>query len=299
MKKLLFFSVIFFTTLKISGQTPSALSYQAVVRNASNTLVSNASVGVKITISQGSANGTTAYSEKHTVTTNENGLFTLEIGNGSILSGNMENIDWSTGPYFLTSDIDPVGGTNYTLSNSSQLMSVPYALYAKKSGSSSSSENMFFLPGNISAVQTKILTNLSSSNYTVPSGKVFLTFAGIMNAGSSTYIGGTVYGNAGSTAIIIPNATYNIEVLLNNSGTTITSNNNSNKFLGYLIDNTVFKSSGNYNIPAGKTLIILYAKDLNLDGISLDSKINVFNGTSPLIVNSGTVITNSFIGYLR
>ncbi|MEN9440034.1 MAG: hypothetical protein RLZ33_110 [Bacteroidota bacterium] len=77
------------------AQAPQKMSYQAVVRNGSNALVSNSPVGVKISVLQGSASGTAAYVETQNVTTNANGLATFQIGNGTVVSGTMAGIDWA------------------------------------------------------------------------------------------------------------------------------------------------------------------------------------------------------------
>ena len=86
---------------------------------------------MQISILKGSINGTPVYVETHSPSTNDNGLVSLSIGNGTVVSGNFANIDWSDGPYFLKTETDPTNGTNYTISGTSQLQSVPYAQYAK------------------------------------------------------------------------------------------------------------------------------------------------------------------------
>ena len=116
------------------AQSPQKISFQAVVRNNNNQLVSNAAVGMRISVLQGSANGTATYVEMHNVTTNANGLATLEIGGGSVVSGTFAGINWANGPYFLKTESDPNGGTNYSVTTTTQLLSVPYALYAETSG---------------------------------------------------------------------------------------------------------------------------------------------------------------------
>lgn len=116
----------------LSGQAPQTFSYQAIVRNTLNQLVSNQPIGVRITILQGSASGTAVFSETHSPTTNVNGLVSLQVGSGNIISGSIAGIDWSNGPYFIQSETDPNGGNAYSITSSSQLMSVPYALYASK-----------------------------------------------------------------------------------------------------------------------------------------------------------------------
>ncbi|MEX1191921.1 MAG: tail fiber domain-containing protein [Brumimicrobium sp.] len=131
MKKLLFILGIISTTSSfICAQSPDRMSYQAVVRDASNELVENQDVGVQISILHNSTTGTVSYTESQTVTTNENGLLTLVVGDGNVVTGQMDTINWANGPYFIVSQIDPTGGANYTISGSSELLSVPYAFNA-------------------------------------------------------------------------------------------------------------------------------------------------------------------------
>ena len=116
------------------GQAPNLFSYQAVIRDANGALITNANIGIELKIRQGSTSGAVVYSETQTLISNPNGLVTAQIGAGSVVSGNINNIDWSKGPYFLENNTDPEGGTNYTIKGTIQLLSVPYALYAAKSG---------------------------------------------------------------------------------------------------------------------------------------------------------------------
>jgi len=131
LNKLFFFFL--FTTVSVFAQSPDKMSYQAVVRDANNTLVANQTVGMQISILQSTITGTVVYTETHSVDTNINGLVSLEIGNGSS-SDNFSEIDWSAGPYFIKTETDPTGGSSYTITGTSQLMSVPFAMYAKTSG---------------------------------------------------------------------------------------------------------------------------------------------------------------------
>jgi hypothetical protein len=107
------------------------MSYQAVIRNTGDALVTNTQVGMQISILQGSAGGTAVYIERLFPTTNANGLVSLEIGTGTVVSGDFTTIDWSNGTYFIKTETDPTGGTTYTITGTSQLLSVPYALHAK------------------------------------------------------------------------------------------------------------------------------------------------------------------------
>lgn len=112
-------------------QSPEKMSYQAVIRDASETLITNTQLVMQISILQGSASGTTVYTESQTPTTNANGLVSIEIGNGTVVNGDFATIEWSNGPYFLKVETDAQGGTNYTIVGTSQLLSVPYAFHAK------------------------------------------------------------------------------------------------------------------------------------------------------------------------
>ena len=136
MKKLVLYLFLLQSLLTIA-QAPQRMSYQSVVRNASNQIVANQSIGVKISIVEGSLTGTIVYAEIHTTTTNANGLFTLEAGGGTPITGTFSGINWGNGSHYIKSEIDVTGGTNYTLSGTMELLSVPYALYAEKSGNAS------------------------------------------------------------------------------------------------------------------------------------------------------------------
>jgi len=118
-------------SISLLAQSPEKMSYQAVIRNSAGSLVSNSNVGVRIQLLQGSESGAAVYGETHSVTTNENGLATVEIGGGTVVTGAITDIDWSAGPYFLKTETDPTGGTDYSITGVSQILSVPFALHAK------------------------------------------------------------------------------------------------------------------------------------------------------------------------
>ena len=136
MKRIFTIIVAVFLTVSAFAQSPEKMSYQAVIRNSSDQLVVNQSLGMQISILQGSTSGTTIYVETQTSTTNANGLVNIEIGSGTNVSGDFTTINWANGPYFIKSEIDLTGSSNYTITGTSQLLSVPYALYAKSSGDS-------------------------------------------------------------------------------------------------------------------------------------------------------------------
>lgn len=116
------------------SQVPEKMSYQAIIRNGSGQLLSNQGIAIKVSILQGSPAGAEVYSERLTGNTNANGLISLEIGTGTVLSGTFATINWPSGNYYLKTETDPAGGNNYTIAGTSQLLSVPYAMYAKSAG---------------------------------------------------------------------------------------------------------------------------------------------------------------------
>lgn len=131
MRKLFIILSIVLLTASVFAQSPEKISYQAVIRNSSNALVTSIPVGMRISILRGSPVGTAVYVETQTPTTNSNGLVSIEIGTGTVVIGNFATIDWANGTYFIKTETDPTGGLNYTIVGTNQLLSVPYALHAK------------------------------------------------------------------------------------------------------------------------------------------------------------------------
>lgn len=165
MKKLIYslFALLFSSI--ISAQAPQSLSYQAVVRNADGSIIANTQVGMRISILAGSETGSAVCVEEFTPTTNDHGLVTLQIGSSN--TTDFEAIDWSYQDYFVKVELDAAGGTSYSEMGTSQLLSVPYALYAKNVG-----ENLYFKDSNVgigTSNPTRLLTldNESESCYMI------------------------------------------------------------------------------------------------------------------------------------
>lgn len=129
MKKILLLSALFISFLTFA-QVPQGISYQAIALNGSGTPVVSSNVRLKLSILDVSATGTVLYSETHLKTTNPNGLFTLTIGQGTVVSGVFNTINWAANSKFLKVEMDATGGTTYALVGTTQLLSVPYALAA-------------------------------------------------------------------------------------------------------------------------------------------------------------------------
>lgn len=123
-------ALILFGAMTALAQVPQAMSFQAVLRGADQQLLVNQNVNVQISILQGSASGVPVYIEEHAVQTNSNGLVSLRIGAGDAEAGAFDEIDWMNAPYFVQTETDPDGGTDFTVVSVSELLSVPFALYA-------------------------------------------------------------------------------------------------------------------------------------------------------------------------
>ncbi len=120
------------------AQAPQAFSYQAVATDNLGKELTEQAIGIRAGILRGSPSGPAVWVETHAVSTDEFGLFTIPVGQGTPQSGGLPSfsaIDWSAGPYFLRIDMDAAGGANYEFVGASQLLSVPYALYGEQAGS--------------------------------------------------------------------------------------------------------------------------------------------------------------------
>jgi len=134
MKKITLISLITIVFISnLVSQAPNLMSYQAVIWDGSGNLVSEKMVSIKISILQGSVTGTSVYSETHRVQTNINGLVSLMIGGGTNSTGKISDINWGGGSYFLKTETDPSGGVNFSITGTTQLVSVPYSLASNTS----------------------------------------------------------------------------------------------------------------------------------------------------------------------
>jgi uncharacterized protein (TIGR02145 family) len=130
MKQLFLLAGLLIFSAMVFSQSPQKMSYQSVVRDSKGNLVKNTTIGMKISILQGDINGLTVFAETQSPETNTNGLVTLVIGEGKTIQGSFSSIDWTNGPYFIKTETDISGGSNYTITGTSQLLSVPFALHA-------------------------------------------------------------------------------------------------------------------------------------------------------------------------
>jgi hypothetical protein len=154
---LLIISIVIGINISLIAQSPQKFNYQAVVRDNVGAVIKNQIVSFRIAIVKNNASGSEVYAETHTITTNDFGLVNLEVGGGTIISGSMASIDWGADIYFIKIGLDINGGNNYTLMGSSQLIAVPYSLYAERSGEKYSAGKGISITGNtISATSYSI-----------------------------------------------------------------------------------------------------------------------------------------------
>ena len=146
----LLFLLFAFLGGNVKAQAPQGFKYQAIIRDGGGFVIGNQQIGVRVSILKENPTGTTVYSESHTPTTSNKGLINLVIGNGSVISGIFSDIDWASDDFYVKIEVDMTGGTNYEEMGTSQLLSVPYALYAESSGDWKKSGNdMYFNTGQL------------------------------------------------------------------------------------------------------------------------------------------------------
>ena len=130
MKKFILIFLVFITT-NLVAQAPQSFSYQAVVRDATGEIIANSPVSLRISIIAGSAQGQAVYTETHFTTTNQFGLVAVNVGQGTTTYGLFDTIPWGSNNYFIQTEMDVTGGANFVLMGTTQLLSVPYALYGR------------------------------------------------------------------------------------------------------------------------------------------------------------------------
>ena len=115
----------------VQSQAPQAFNYQAVIRADNGNVLVNQTISLRVSILQGTETGTVVYIETHSTNTDDNGLIALRVGSGEPINGNFSVIDWGLDAYFVQIELDVEGGTDFVVMGTSQLNSVPYAMYAE------------------------------------------------------------------------------------------------------------------------------------------------------------------------
>lgn len=182
MKKFYYSIFLVIVSISLYAQPPQAIQYQAVVRDSDGTLIKNQKVSYEISILSGSATGSPVYTETHVDTTNEFGVSNLLIGHGTPVLSTFNAINWGADDYFVKISIDVYGGTSYMVMGTSQLMSVPYALYADNANTLNGRTSSYF--ANASHSHTEYA---ATSHTHAPSTLLPVSQGNIRFDGSCTY----------------------------------------------------------------------------------------------------------------
>ena len=281
MKKILLSSIYLILSICLFAQTPQVFQYQAVVRDASGTALVNQSVNFQLSIISGSVSGPVEYTETHSASTNAYGIVTLNVGGGNPVTGTFNSISWGTDLYFIKVEADPTGGTSYIDMGTTQLLSVPYALYAETSGNA----GQVYTAGTGISISGNVITNDSPDqvvnlnsgtgvqvsgsypNYTIdnsqPDQPVSLTGTGSTTVtgtypnftinstdNNTVYSGGTGINVTGTT---ITNTSPDQTVNLTGTGSTTVSGAYPNFTINSTDNNTIYTGGTGINV-AGTTI---------------------------------------------
>ena len=197
MKNYLSIVMLLFLGLSLKAQAPQGFNYQATVRNASGDLLVNQNVSFSFDIIQGSQTADPTYSEDHTLLTDDLGQVSLVIGQGTPTTGVFSEIDWSIGNYYLAIELDT--GNGFEPMGTSQLFSVPYALYAENAGGSlpQGISNGDTLKWNASTSSWEISSSTSSANNAFEVKSTQVNYYSNNSASS----GGEIIADGGSSVI--------------------------------------------------------------------------------------------------
>tara|TARA_B110000240_G_scaffold5663_1_gene6312 strand:+ start:647 stop:2092 length:1446 start_codon:yes stop_codon:yes gene_type:complete len=305
------------------------INYQGAATDGNGDELTNQNITIRASVLSGSASGNLEWEETHSATTDQFGLFNVVIGQGTNTTNGatatFNDMDWGSGNHFLKIEMDATGGTNYAMIGTTQMMSVPYALYAKSAGIDSTMlANMigssgggmgggcdWQFPEGING-DPVVIDFLATSGYTVPSGKNLYITTSYYSNGSTTYItinGNTIVqaGNFGTPVIAKSGdvvhymSISNLPTLANCTGILVDINPQVEPIFVDLLAN-------NYTVPNGKTLFITKGNHTGQTGyITVDGQkvCEAWNIPLPHIIKSGVIVgftgpptTVSFTGYL-
>ncbi len=306
MKKVYIILLIVSIMLNISiikAQSPQAFKYQAIARGSTGNILANQNVRFRMSILQGSASGSSVFVETHFLTTNAFGMADLNIGNGTCVSGNFSTISWGNNSYFLKVELDPSGGTTYTTMGTTQLLSVPYALYAGSAGGNSWNSNGNNIYNNnignvgigTNSPTSKLVikqttTNINDTLFVVKDNLGHPVFA-VFPQGVRVYVPDLLTGTVGGFAVSGRGATKGSGnyLMVNHDSTRIYTNDT---IKGFGVGNIYTGSSENYlKLTPSNYFIGHKAGDKNTNGYQ-----NIFLGYESGRNNlSGSV--NVYIGY--
>jgi hypothetical protein len=271
MRKIYIVFIILSFSVHLMSQVPLRMSYQAVIRNSTNELIINHVIGMRISILHGSATGANVYSETQSPTTNSNGLVSIEIGGAS----GFESINWADGTYFIKTETDPAGGENYTITHTSQLLSVPYALFAGNAANGMTAGDISKLAGIEEGAEVNV-----NADWNATSGDALILNkpAGISGDGSETAV------IAGTNVIVTGTGTLTNPYIINSTAT-------SSHYIGELFQGGIIVSV--WNISGIEHGLIASLTDVGSPAIW--SNVSELVGISAQSPNDGQLNTNAII----
>ena len=278
------------------AQAPETFSYQAVARDGGGQVVPNATLGVQFQLHSGAANGPVVYAETHAPTTNAQGLFSVHVGQGTPTSGTFAAIDWGATSVFLEVGLDPAGGTAYSTIGTQQLLSVPYALYAATSGSSSADVDEIKDADNDTKIQVEESADEDIIRFDLAGSEMF----------KMTKLGSAPYLNTAGNNVLIGNglsASFggNFNTIMGYQAGAALASGSDNTFLGKGSATSFTTGSANTMIGnrAGESHTIGFS-NLYLGGLA---GLNKTEGDNNVLLgygaglNSGSGSSNVFLGF--
>ena len=296
MRKVLNFFAALAITINVLAQAPNGMSYQALIRNEDGIIVQNQNIGIRLTILQDSASGTVVYQETQTGKTNISGLLSLIIGAGTTVTGTFSNINWAKGPYFIKTETDVTGGTNYSISGVNQLLSVPYALYAVKAGNAN--DNTWLQSGN------NIYYNKGNVGVGTNNPDYFVTIRDSVDDGPNRnfmLIQNTSTSQTSSVALVLQAGNSSNSVSVGHWAPTYNSYPNLLNNYGFIYSHALvvmgdtmrFMSNGHYSNPPQEWLRINNVGNIGIGTTNPPSKLTVANGDVYLPnSNNGIILTS-------
>ena len=303
-KLIVFILFSLFFSLNSKAQIYNGTTYQAVIRNASNALVANTVVGVKISVLQSTLSGTVVFSERQTPTTNINGLATFVIGEGTALVNSYFGINWLNGPYFIKTETDPIGGTNYTISGTSQINTVPYALWTENAYFATNSGDSWKRTGNIVDASTEFIGSTNNVNVVFKRNNIK---AGFLGNNDNTAFG--VQSLLNNNAAASNNSAFGSRALENNIsgfnntavGVNALTNSNSNFNTAVGVASSFTNTTGAFNTSLGYFSLrrnSIGDGNVSIGSNSLENSLGYYNtalGYQSLIGTTGD--QNTAVGY--
>jgi hypothetical protein len=297
MKRSFLFFIFSIVLIPIFSQSPQSFKYQTVCRDQNGALLVNQLVSFKMSIVQDTPSGNVVYLETHQVATNDFGVVNIAIGNGSVVQGNFSSIDWANHSFFVKVDYDRYGQNNYQFMGTSELLSVPFALYANKAKESTKSLN----DQDTSSTNEIQTLSLNGNQLQISNGNS-VTITGVLdldadptNEYQQLSINGNAISISNGNTISIPaeadgNPTNEFQNLSINGNTISISNGNSIN----LSDNSATNEFQNLSIN-GNTLSISNGNSINLSDNSATNEIQVLTVSNDTIFlsNGGFAVVPS------